>query len=60
MTYHVFSGTLNPTHSLTHSLWKSVIMALKKPGKIGKFFLLLCGHPDKFYSEVTAHVKYTV
>jgi len=24
MTYNVLMGTLNPTHSLTHSLWRSV------------------------------------
>jgi len=27
------------------NLWKSIIMALEKPGKLREFFLLLCGHP---------------
>jgi len=27
------------------NLWKSKFMALEKPGKLGEFFLLLCGHP---------------
>ena len=26
------------------NLWKSVIMALEKPGKLRDFFLLHCGH----------------
>ena len=26
-------------------LRKSKFMALEKPGKLGEFFLLLCGHP---------------
>jgi len=26
-------------------LWKSKFMALEKPGILGDFFLLLCGHP---------------
>jgi len=27
------------------NLWKSKFMALERPGKLGDFFLLLCGHP---------------
>ena len=27
------------------NLWKSKFMALEKPEKLRKFFLLLCGHP---------------
>ena len=27
------------------NLWKRKFMALEKPGKLGIFFLLLCGHP---------------
>jgi len=27
------------------NLWRSEFMALEKPGKLGEFFLLLCGHP---------------
>jgi len=30
-----------------NNLWKSKFMALEKPGKLGDFFLLLCGHPVK-------------
>jgi len=28
------------------NLWKCKFMALEKPGKLGEFFLLLCGHPE--------------
>ena len=31
-----------------NNLWKSKFMALEKPGKIGIFSLLLCGHPVEF------------
>jgi len=36
------------------NLWKRKFMALEKPGKLGEFFLLLCGHP------VNTHVILTV
>ena len=32
-------------------------MALKKPEKLRKFFLLLCGHPDIPYLPLTADTE---
>jgi len=29
--------------------WKSIVMALENPRKLGEFFLLLCGHPASFH-----------
>jgi len=30
-----------------NNLWKSIVYGSgKKPGKLGTFFLLLCGHPE--------------
>jgi len=30
------------------NFWKSVVLALEKPGKLGGIFFLLCGHLEKF------------
>ena len=34
-----------PLNVCSSNLWKSKFMALEKPGNLGNFFLLLCGHP---------------
>ena len=40
------------------NLWKSIIMALEKPGKLREFFLLVCGHPVEIGQYFTkAHAR---
>jgi len=46
-----------------NNLWKSKFMALEKPGKLGEFFLRLCGHPvsiDKFSFVYVHRLIYSV
>jgi len=31
------------------NLWKSKFMALEKPGKLRDFFVLFCGHCQRFF-----------
>ena len=38
-----------------NNLSKSQFMALEKPGKLGNFFLLLCGHPD-LVDQLIGHI----
>jgi len=37
------------------NLYKSKFVALEKPGKLGEFFLLLCGHPGNFKGWMSFH-----
>ena len=46
MTYNVFSGTLNPTHSLIHTLFTSLLIApldlLRTQHYINDFWVTVC------------------